>query len=292
MLLTGLRARTQHFISAFHRGLAQAGYVEGKNVSIEYSFAEGQFDELPRLADEIIKRRVDVIVAGPRADRVARATTKTIPIVFMTGADPVRTGAVASINRPGGNLTGASLLSADLEAKRIGLLYEVAPRSQSLVILYSSDEPESAVVVQQSLDAARSLGLQVEIVSAATDTEIDRALLTVKERAGALIVATSLFFLQRRELLIDLSVRHRVPTIYGAREFAEAGGFMSYAADAIEGWRQVGVSTGRILKGAKPADLPVMLPTKYELIINLKSAKLMKIAIPPTLIARADEVIE
>jgi putative ABC transport system substrate-binding protein len=292
MLLSGLRGRTQHFVSAFHRGLAEAGFIDGNNVSIAYSFAEGQFDQLPRLADEIVKRKVDVIVAGPRADRFARAATKSIPIVFMTGADPVRTGAVVSINRPGGNVTGATLLSADLEAKRIGLLYELVPRSQSLAILYSSDEPESAVVVQQSLDAAASLGLKAEIVSATTNKEVDAAFVTFKQQTEALVVTTSLFFLQRRELLIDLSTRFRIPTIYGAREFAEAGGLISYSADAIEGWRQVGVSTGRILKGAKPGDLPVMLPTKYELIINLKSAKLIEIKVPPMLLARADEVIE
>jgi putative ABC transport system substrate-binding protein len=292
LLLAGFPSRTAHFVAAFRQGLSESGYVEGQNVAIEYRFAEGQFERLPGLATELVQRRVEVIVAGPRAERVAKSVTGIIPIVFMSGLDPVRSGLVSSINRPGGNLTGATILSFDLESKRIGLLHELVPQVGTIAVLMEPNRPEAALQVQEAQKAARNIGVTIQVVSAGSEGEVEAAIIGVRERAGALMVASSLYFVNMRVRLVELAARHKIPAMYEVRDFAEAGGLMSYSPSATEAWRQVGVYTGRILKGDKPSDLPVMQPTKFELVINLKTAKALGLTVPDKLLALADEVIE
>jgi ABC-type uncharacterized transport system substrate-binding protein len=284
-----------NLVTAFRRGLAETGYVEGQNVTIEYRHSEGQRERLPALAADLIQRRVAVIAAGPSADLAAKAATATIPIVFMTGGDPVRMGLVASLNRPGGNLTGVTMFAFDLEAKRIGLLHELIPRAATIAALVDANmpAPEAAFQQEELRAAGRSIGRPLLVVSAGSERDFDAAFATfVQERAGALMVAASSYFNNFRGQLVKLAARHRIPAMYEIREFAEAGGLMSYAPSLTDNYRQVGIYVGRILNGEKPADLPIMLPTKFELVINLQTAKALGIEVPDKLLALADEVIE
>jgi putative ABC transport system substrate-binding protein len=275
---------------AFRRGLAETGYVEGQNVAIEYRDAEGQ----PALAADLVRRKVAVIVAGPNAAAIAaKAATATIPIVFSGGGDPVKLGLVASLSRPGGNLTGVTNFASDVEAKRFGLLCEFVPAAALIAVLVSGYSPNREIAVEELRTAARVVGRQITTLTVGSEGEIDTVFADlVKHGAGALFVAADVFFTARRDQLIALAARFRLPASYFFREFVEAGGLMSYGANRPDGMRQVGVYVGRILKGERPADLPVQLPTRLQLVINLKTARTLGIDVPPTLLALADEVIE
>jgi ABC-type uncharacterized transport system substrate-binding protein len=283
-------------LAAFRSGLSEAGYVEGRNVAIEYRWAEGQNDRLPALAAELVRRRVAVIVTpgSTAATLAAKAATATIPIVFSVGTDPVKIGLVGSFNRPGGNATGISDFGVGLGAKRLGLLHELLPGAARFGVLVNPDNPlvtESFVTELQT--AALAIGRQIEVVTASTNGDIDTAFATlVKKRADALLVSPDPLFVTRRVQLITLAVRYVLPALYHRRELAEAGGLMSYGSDLPDQWRQAGVYVGRILKGEKPAEMPVQLPTRFDFVINLQTAKTLAIEIPATLLARADEVIE
>jgi putative tryptophan/tyrosine transport system substrate-binding protein len=279
----------------FREGLKDAGFIEGENVAIEYRWAENQTDRLPALAAELARRQVAVIAApGPPAALAAKAATTTIPIVFLMNEDPVRLGLVASLARPGGNLTGINIFSAELAAKRLDLLRELVPGAARVGVLVN---PVNATTTESTLrdvePAARAIGLQIQVLNASTSREIDAAFATfVRERPDAVFVGADSFFVSRRVQLTNLAVRHAVPAIYSARDFAEVGGLMSYGASLTDASRQMGVYTGRILKGAKPADLPVVQSSKFELVINHQTARMLGVEIPPMLLARADEVIE
>jgi putative tryptophan/tyrosine transport system substrate-binding protein len=280
---------------AFHQGLNEIGYVEGQNVVIEYRSAEGQYDRLPNLAAELVLRRVNVIFAAGGSDpaKVAKAATATIPIVFLGGVDPVKAGIVASLNRPGGNVTGVNLLGSALEAKRLGLLHEIVPGATSIGVLVNPTFSDVDLQLRDLQEAAGIIKRQINIVRASTESEIDMAFATVAQQgAGALLVVQDPFFGSRREQLVTLAARYKLPAIYYQREFAENGGLVSYGTDFADGYRQAGIYVGKILKGAKPADLPVMQPTKFDLVINLKTAKALNITIAPSLLATADKVIE
>jgi putative ABC transport system substrate-binding protein len=281
-------------LAAFRKGLSKAGFVEGQNVAIEYRWADGQNDRLPALAAELVRRGVAVIVTPATPPTLAaKAATPTIPIVFMTGDDPVKIGLVASLNRPGGNATGISDLGVELAAKRLGLLRELLPGAALFGALVNPDNPISEPFVKELRTAASTIGRQIEVVTARTNAEIDAAYAAlVKKRADALLVGPDPMFVTRRVQLITLAVRHTLPALYHRRELVEAGGLMSYASDLRYLYRQTGVYVGRILKGEKPAELPVQLPTKFEFVINLQTAKTIDLDIPPTLLAIADEVIE
>jgi putative tryptophan/tyrosine transport system substrate-binding protein len=283
-------------LAAFRKGLSEAGYVEGQNVAIEYRWAEGQNDRLPALAAELVRRRVTVIVTpgSTAATLAAQAATATIPIVFIIGANPVKIGLVASLNRPGGNATGINDFGVEIGAKRLGLLHELLPGAARFGVLVNPDNPfitESFVTELQM--AASAIGRQIEVVTASTNGDIDTAFATlVKKRADALLISPDALFVTRRVQLIMLAVRHTLPALYHRRELAEAGGLMSYGSDLSDQYRQTGLYVSRILKGEKPAEMPVQLPTKFEFVINLQTAKTIGLDIPPTLLARADEVIE
>ena len=281
---------------AFRRGLAETGYVEGHNVAIEYRWAEGQFDRMPELAADLVRRQVSVIaVAGSAAGALAaKAATRTIPIAFGVPEDPVRMGLVASLARPGGNATGINFFTAEVMAKRLGLLLELVPRATRVAVLVNPANVGRAQSTRSDLEpAARVLGLQTQFYDASTSKEIDAAYATlVRERPDALFVGADTLFTSRRVQLTALAARHALPAVYSVREFVDAGGLMSYGTSIAEMNRQVGVYTGRILKGEKPADLPVLQATKFELVINLQTARLLGIEVPATLLARADEVIE
>jgi putative ABC transport system substrate-binding protein len=283
-------------LAAFRKGLSEAGYVEGQNVAIEYRWAEGQNDRLPALASELVRQRVAVIVTpgSTAATLAAKAATATIPIVFVIGADPVKIGLVASLNRPGGNATGINDFGVEIGAKRLGLLHELLPGAVRFGVLVNPDNPfitESFVTELQT--AASAIGRQIEVVTARTNGDIDSAFATlVKKRSDALLISPDALFVTRRVQLITLAVRHLLPALYHRRELAEAGGLMSYGSDLPDQYRQTGVYVGRILKGEKPAEMPVQLPTKFDLVINLIAAKALGLDVPPTLLARADEVIE
>ncbi len=281
----------------FRQGLREAGFIEGQNVAIEYRWAENQIDRLPALAADLVERRVAVIAASPNANAVtaAKAATATIPIVFFTGPDPVRSGLVASLNRPGGNLTGVTALSADLTAKRFGLLHDLAPSATTVAMLLRVPQPgtNANTQLEETQLAGRSVGVRIVGVWVGSVGEFDAAFETAnREGAGALLVSTNIFFINNRDRLVALAAAHKLLAIYQDRIFVDAGGLMSYGASLTDAYRQLGVYTGRVLMGEKPADLPVLLPTKFEFVINLKVAKALGITVPPGLLASADEVIE
>jgi putative tryptophan/tyrosine transport system substrate-binding protein len=281
-------------LPGFREGLRELGFIDGQNVAIEYREAENQEDRLPALASELIQRRVAVIVAvpGPASIEAAKAATATIPIVFMSAPDPVRTGLVASLSRPGANLTGLTLLSSDLAAKRFGILHDMVPHVATIAAL-SGPGTAQGVYLMEAEAAGRAAGVRIVGVKAASEGEFEAAFATAEhEGAGALLIAPSVFFVNYTDQLVEVAARHRLPAIYHERDFATAGGLMSYGPNRTDVMRQVGVYTGRVLKGEKPADLPVQLPTKYELVINLKTAKTLGLTIPETLLATADEVIQ
>jgi len=281
-------------LTEFRRGLKEVGYVEGQNVAIEYRFAENQYDRLPGLAADFVRRPVDVIVANGRAAQVAKEATATIPIAFVAGFDPVEVGLVASMDRPGGNITGVSILDVGLGPKRLQLLHELVPTATVIAVLVNPTDPSRADTTSKELQAAaNSLGLQLHVLHASTDRDFDTVFARLVElRAGGLVIGGEPFFNTRSEQLGALTVRHAVPAIYQLRPFAVAGGLVSYGASLTDAYRLVGVYTGQILKGEKTADLPVQQATKVEMIINLKTAKLLGITFPISLLGRADEVIE
>jgi ABC-type uncharacterized transport system substrate-binding protein len=281
-------------LRAFHHGLKETGHVEGENVAIEYRWAEGQYDRLPALAAELARRHVAVIVATGASVPAfaAKAATTTIPIVFTVPDDPVRLGLVASLARPGGNLTGVNFFSSELVAKRLELLRDLVPTVHRVAVLAN---PANAASTEASdvAAAARAMGLDIQVFNVNTGHAIDTTFATLgRERPDALFVTGGAFFISRRVQLALLAVRHAVPAAYGSREYAESGGLMSYGANLPDAWRQAGVYAGRILKGAKPSDLPVVQSSRFELVINLQAARALDLTVPPTLLARADEVIE
>ena len=278
----------------FHQGLKDTGYVEGENVAIEYRWAQGQLDRLPALAAELVRRQVAVIAAfGDIAAVAAKAATTAIPIVFGVSENPVKAGLVASLNRPGSNATGINFLGAELGSKQLGLLHELVPAAVRVGLLVNPRVPQTETVTRDVAAAASTIGLQIDVVEASESREIEAAFRTlVRNRADALVIGADPFFASRRLQLATLATRHAIPAIFNIREYAEAGGLMSYGTSLIETYRQVGIYTGKILKGAKPADLPVEQSSKFELIINLPTARALGLEVPPTLLARADEVIE
>jgi ABC-type uncharacterized transport system substrate-binding protein len=280
-------------LSAFREGLKETGYVEGENVAIDYRSAETQNDRLPELAADLIRRRVSVIAAGSTASAfAAKAATTTIPIVFVVLDDPVRLGLVASLARPGGNMTGINFLSAELAAKRLELLRELVPGAARVGVLVNPTNP-AAETIRELIPAAHAMGLQIQICNASTSREIDAAFATfLRERPDALFVSPDPLFTSRRVQLVNTAARHAIPATFSHREFAEVGGLMSYGPNQTDTFRQFGVYTGRILKGTKPADLPVVQSTKFELIVNAQTARMLGLTVPPTLLSIADEVIE
>jgi putative ABC transport system substrate-binding protein len=283
-------------VDAFRQGLRETGYVEGQNVAVEYQWADGRYERLPAMADDFVRHKATVIVSagGIPAALAAKAATTSIPIIFFSGANPVELGLVGSLNRPGGNLTGVTTLSLEVGAKRVELLHELVPTATNMAFLVNPTTPTYAeAATKDTQAAAHALGLQLHILHASTEHEIDSAFATLTERhVQALVIGGDNFFNSRSEQLAALALRHNVAAIYQYRAFAAAGGLLSYGGSITESYRQIGIYTGRILRGEKPADLPVQQSTKVELIVNLKTAKALGLTVPPQIVARADEVIE
>jgi putative ABC transport system substrate-binding protein len=284
----------QPFLSAFHAGLKESGYIEGHNVTIEYRWAQGEYARLPKMADDLIRLRVSVIAAaGTPAALAGQAATTSIPIAFVVVDDPAKLGLVNSLSRPGGNATGVNFFVAELGSKQLGLLHEVIPAAVRVGLLVNPTAPTTELVTRDVMAAAAAMRLQIEVVEAKNSPEIEAAFVTlVRNRADALLVGPDAVLLSRRLQLVILAARHAIPTLYNVREYPEAGGLMSYGTLQTEAYRQFGVYTGKILKGAEPADLPVIQSSRFELVINLPTARAIGLEIPPTLLARADEVIE
>jgi putative ABC transport system substrate-binding protein len=282
-------------VAAFREGLKEVGYVEGQNVVIEYRWPEGHYDRLPTLASDLVRHQVAVIAAvgGEPSALAAKAATATIPIVFSIGGDPIRVGLVTNLNRPGGNITGVNFFQSDIGAKRLGLMHELLPKATVIGFLVNPTFTDAEAEIRDANEAAVRLGLQTHIVEARTVEEFDAAFATfAQQKVDALLLANDAFFLRERGRLIALAARYGMPAVYNWREFAVDGGLMSYSPSLTQGYRQVGIYTGRILKGEKPANLPVQQPTKFEFVINLKTAKVLGLTFPSGLIAIADEVIE
>jgi putative ABC transport system substrate-binding protein len=286
----------RYLLTEIRRGLRESGYIEGRNVAIEYRWAEGRYDRVPALVEDLVRRQMDVIVASGGGGYVAKTTkaaTATIPIVFTTNLDPVKSGLVASLNHPGGNATGMSFFGSLLEPKKFELMHELVPKAAAIAILVNPDNPNSESIVKMVKEAGEGVGRSLVVVTGSSDREIESAYATVIERgAGGLIVAADPIFNDRRKQIVALSARHAIPAIYEWREFAELGGLMSYGSSITDTFRQIGIYVGRILKGEKPADLPVQQPTKFELVVNLKTAKTLGLDVPTAILLRADEVIE
>jgi putative ABC transport system substrate-binding protein len=292
MPVVGFLPSSLDFMTAFRQGLKEAGFVEGQNVAIEYRSAEDQ-SRVPLLVADLLRRQVALIVGNTSAALAAKAATTTVPIVFATGGDPVRDGLVASLNRPGGNVTGVSFISHELAAKQLGLLRELRPGAARIAVLVDSKWPLTEPFVSEVRAAASAMGQQIEVLYVSSDREIESAFTTLIQRgAGALHVGVGAFLVSQRERIAALAARHRIPAIYVLREWVAAGGLMSYGTNVNDAYRLAGIYAGRILKGEKPGDLPVLLPTKFELVINVKTAKALGLEIPDRLLALADEVIE
>jgi putative tryptophan/tyrosine transport system substrate-binding protein len=288
-------SRDPPFTAAFHQGLNETGYVEGQNLAMEYRYAEGVYDRLPAFAADLVGRKVDLIVTigGPAPALVAKKTTATIPIVFLSGDDPVESGLVASLARPGGNLTGFSIITTELMPKRFELLSELVPQARVIALLVNPNRLTAERMTRDVQEAARATGPRLHILEAGTAGDIDAAFANlVQLHAGALLVGSDQFFSGQRDRFVALAARYNVPTMYGWREFAASGGLISYGTSRTAVYRQGGIYAGRILKGAKPADLPVQQPSKFELVINLKTANALGLTVPQSILARADEVIE
>jgi len=282
-------------ISVIRQGLTDTGFVEGRNVALDYRWADGQYDRVVTLAADLVQRKAAVIIAmgGEISAAAAKKVTSTVPIVFLVGSDPVRSGLVSSLNRPGGNITGASSFIFDLEPKRLGLMRELRPAAATIAILVNPNSPNAEMQVKDIQSAARNLGQEIDILTASTVREIDAAFAKlVRMRVHALLVAGDPVFFNRASQIVVLATRHAIPALYSRREFVAVGGLMSYGSTTEEGYRMAGVYAGRILKGEKPGDLPIQLPTKFEFVINLSTARALDIDVPDTLLARADEVIE
>jgi putative ABC transport system substrate-binding protein len=283
------------FAMAFRDGLSESGYVEGRNVAIEYRWQEGHYDRAPALAAELVGRRVTLIVAsgGPASAFSAKAATTTIPIVFVSGTDPVKSGLVASLNRPGGNITGVTFFAAELATKRLELLHELVPDASEISVLVNSSNPNAEPQLVELRAAAGMLRLSLTVFKASTEGEIDTAFAMLPQASGrALLVAGDTFFNSQRNQLVELAARFAVPAIYEFREYTAAGGLVSYASRLADSYHQAGLYTRRILAGTRPADLPVQQPTRFELVVNLKTAEALGLTVPPSILARADEVIE
>jgi putative tryptophan/tyrosine transport system substrate-binding protein len=286
---------SSHLTEAFRRGLNEGGFIDGQNVAIEFRWADGDYGRVSAIAADLVTRKVTVIAAvgGEPAAKAARQATSTIPILFVIGSDPITLGLVASYNRPGGNVTGINILTNTLEPKRLGILHDLVPQASRIATLVNPKFPAAEMQLKDMERAAQAIGMETEVFRASTESEIDAAFQSMARRqVPALIVAADPFFNTHRSNLIALAARYKLPAIYQLREYAVGGGLMSYGVDLPDAYRQAGVYTARVLKGAKPADLPVLQPTKYEFVINLKTAKALGLEIPPTLLARADEVIE
>jgi putative tryptophan/tyrosine transport system substrate-binding protein len=285
----------QRFLAAFKAGLKEGGFVEGENLEIQYRWAEGQQDRLPAMAADLVRRRVSAIVTGgaERPVLAAKAASTAIPVVFVVGADPVRLGIVPSLARPAGNITGITMFTSALESKRLGLLHEIIPKAQTIAVMIDPSRAVSQGQIEEVKAAAAQAGVRHFIVNATTEADFDAAFAKITvQGAGALLVCANPFFMNQRRQIVALAAHHRVPAMYEWRDFPEAGGLMSYGTDLADAYRQSGIYAARILKGAKPADLPVMQATRFEFVINLTTARILGLEIPPTVLARADSVLE
>jgi ABC-type uncharacterized transport system substrate-binding protein len=290
----GATEGNDRLLTAFRKGLAEANYVEGRNVAIEYRWAEGRYDRMPAMAAELVRRPVAMIIASPTPTAlVAKAATATVPVVFGVTDDPVKLGLVTSLARPEGNATGVYFFLSDLAVKQLGLLRELVPAAKRIGLLVNPDNANAEAVTREMAAAASAIGVQIELMRASDIPAIHTAVATLaRDKVDALVVGADAFFFSRRVQLVTLTTRHAIPTVFTVREFSEAGGLMSYGTSLTEAFRQMGVYGGRILKGAKPSDLPVVQSTKFDFVINLSTAKALGLDVPPTLLARADEVIE